>query len=253
MYYARCKRAYILFDWIKGVSIEEIERRYASANPYRGNISYGDIRWFADLTRFHLRSAYQIASLIFPGKLIDEQAVDTLLKQLEVGIPADSLDLLELPFSLSRPEANPRLLPHCARVCAKKRAAAHAAHTRHVLSHSYPFPHPFLERAGTAWHPRQDQRETPLKCQPGGVFLRRCRVSKHMGTEMVLKCEPALLERRCFRMSQTSQVRLLCFSQEGRLALLSMVTQKMREMHDSRVPFVQERSLFAFSHPQRRA
>jgi helicase len=93
-----------LFDWIRGVSIEEIERRYASTNPYFGNIGYGDVRKFADLTRFQLRSAHQIASLIFPGQFIDEKAIDTLLKQLEVGIPADSLDLLELPFSLSRGE-----------------------------------------------------------------------------------------------------------------------------------------------------
>jgi helicase len=93
-----------LFDWIRGVSIEEIERRYASTNPYSGNISYGDVRKFADLTRFQLRSAHQIASLIFPGQFLDEKAIDALLKQLEVGIPADSLDLLELPFSLSRGE-----------------------------------------------------------------------------------------------------------------------------------------------------
>ncbi len=103
-YFARCKRACILFDWIRGVSIEEIERRYASTNPYSGNIGYGDVRKFADLTRFQLRSAHQIVSLIFPGQFIDEKAIDTLLKQLEVGIPADSLDLLELPFSLSRGE-----------------------------------------------------------------------------------------------------------------------------------------------------
>ncbi len=103
-YFARCKRACILFDWTRGVSIEEIERRYASNNSFYGNIGYGDIRKFADLTRFQLRSAHQIASLIFPGQFIDEKAMDALLKQLEVGIPADSLDLLELPFSLSRGE-----------------------------------------------------------------------------------------------------------------------------------------------------
>jgi len=103
-YFARCKRACILFDWIRGVSIEEIERRYASTHPYFGNIGYGDVRKFADLTRFQLRSAHQIAALIFPGQFIDEKAIDALLKQLEVGIPADSLDLLELPFSLSRGE-----------------------------------------------------------------------------------------------------------------------------------------------------
>lgn len=104
VYYARCKRACILFDWVRGGSIDEIERCYASNNPFSGNISYGDIRRFADLTRFQLRSAHQIATLIFPGQFIDEKAIDALLKQLEIGIPADSLDLLELPFSLSRGE-----------------------------------------------------------------------------------------------------------------------------------------------------
>jgi hypothetical protein len=103
-YYARCKRASILFDWIQGVPVEEIERRYASSNPYYGNINYGDIIKFADLTRFQLRSAHKIASIIFPGEFIDGKSVDSLLKQLEVGIPADSLDLLELPFSLLRGE-----------------------------------------------------------------------------------------------------------------------------------------------------
>lgn len=104
VYFARCKRACILYDWVRGVPIEEIERRYASNNPYSGNISYGDVRKFADLTRFQLRSAHQIASIIFPGQFIDVKAIDDLLKQLEVGIPADSIDLLELPFSMTRGE-----------------------------------------------------------------------------------------------------------------------------------------------------
>jgi helicase len=104
VYYARCKRACILFDWVRGVPVEDIERRYASNNPYYGNISYGDIRRFADLTRFQLRSAHQIASLIFPGQALDEKALDSLLKQLEVGIPVECLSLLELPLRLSRGE-----------------------------------------------------------------------------------------------------------------------------------------------------
>jgi replicative superfamily II helicase len=102
-YYARCKRAAILWDWIHGVSIEEIEQRY-SATPYQGRIELGDVRKFADNTRFHLRSAHQIATVMFMGQGPDEEAVEVLLKRLEVGIPADALGLLELPLSLARGE-----------------------------------------------------------------------------------------------------------------------------------------------------
>ena len=104
VYYARCKRASILFDWIRGIRVEQIESKYASNNPFFGNISYGDIIKFADLTRFILLSGHRIASLIFPQQFIDEKSIDALLKQLEVGIPEDALKLIDLPFSLSRGE-----------------------------------------------------------------------------------------------------------------------------------------------------
>lgn len=104
VYYARCKKAAVLFDWINGVPTETIEETFKSRNPLFGNISYGDIRRFADLTRFQLRSAYKIASLTFPGRMIDENSMDDLLKQLEVGIPAGALKLLEIPVNMSREE-----------------------------------------------------------------------------------------------------------------------------------------------------
>lgn len=66
-YYARCKRAAILSDWVQGIPIESIEDRYTTT-AYRGEIGYGDIRQFADATRFHLRSAYQIISVMFLGE-----------------------------------------------------------------------------------------------------------------------------------------------------------------------------------------
>ncbi len=100
-YYARCKRAAILWDWINGESIETIERRY-STTPYQGKIGYGDVRKFADATRYHLRSAYQIASVKFIGQVPDEELMESLLKQLEVGIPHEALELLEIPISLER-------------------------------------------------------------------------------------------------------------------------------------------------------
>lgn len=104
VYYARCKKASVLFDWIRGVKVEVIETRYASNNLFFGNISYGDVVKFADLTRFILRSAHQITSIVFPGQFIDENEMDAILKQLEVGIPADALALLDIPIPLSRGE-----------------------------------------------------------------------------------------------------------------------------------------------------
>lgn len=38
------------------------------------------------------------------GQGPDEEAIESMLRQLEVGIPADALDLLSLPVSLSRGE-----------------------------------------------------------------------------------------------------------------------------------------------------
>lgn len=102
-YFARCKRACILADWIEGAPIEDIEQRY-TPNPYQGVIGHGDIRKFADTTRFHLRAAHQIVSLIYLGGNLDEAALEVMLKQLEVGIPAPALALLEVPVALSRRE-----------------------------------------------------------------------------------------------------------------------------------------------------
>jgi len=102
-YFARCKRASVLWDWIQGEQIEVIEQRY-SPNPYQGRIQHGDIRRFADVTRFHLRSAHQIASVLYVGQGPSEESIETLLRQLEVGIPVEVLGLLNIPLSLARGE-----------------------------------------------------------------------------------------------------------------------------------------------------
>lgn len=102
-FYARCKRAAVLFDWIAGVAIEDIEKIF-SYTPIAGAIYAGDIRRFADNARFHLRSAYQIAMVVSPGTLCSEIEFDVLMKQLEVGLPSDGVDLIESPFSLHRGE-----------------------------------------------------------------------------------------------------------------------------------------------------
>ena len=100
-YWARCKRVAILSDWISGVPVNEIEALY-TANPYQGKIGYGDIRKFADNTRFHLRSAYQIAAVLFAEYGALGEAIDVLIKQLEQGLPAEVLSLLDLPILLER-------------------------------------------------------------------------------------------------------------------------------------------------------
>jgi replicative superfamily II helicase len=102
-YYARCKRALILSDWISGVSIENIEQQY-TVNAFYYAVGYGHIRNIVDTTRFHLRAAHQIASVLFIDHGPDEASIETLLKQLEEGLPSEALALLEIPITLTRGE-----------------------------------------------------------------------------------------------------------------------------------------------------
>jgi replicative superfamily II helicase len=101
-YYARCKRATLLWDWVRGVPMERIEQNY-SVNAYNA-VGYGHVRSCADATRFHLRAASQIATVMFIDQGPTEESIETLLKQLEVGIPADALDLISIPVPLTRGE-----------------------------------------------------------------------------------------------------------------------------------------------------
>jgi len=100
-YIARCKRTCALSDWINGIAVEAIESAF-SINPVFAAFNYGDIRSIADTTRFHLRSARQIVSLLLATSPTFEEEIDTLLLQLEAGIPADTLDLLNLSIPLPR-------------------------------------------------------------------------------------------------------------------------------------------------------
>lgn len=101
VYYARCKRAAVLFDWINGTPIQMIEQQYTTTY-YSGRIDHGYIRSFADATRFYLRSVYQIADIILMGQGPRGDKIETLLKQLEVGIPANATGLLSTQLPLSR-------------------------------------------------------------------------------------------------------------------------------------------------------
>jgi replicative superfamily II helicase len=102
-FYARCKRAAILWDWISGKEIGLIEQQY-STTPFQGNVGYGDIKSIADTTRFYLRSAYQIANIMFMDEKLDEVSIEEILKRLESGLPAAALNLLDIDFVLERGE-----------------------------------------------------------------------------------------------------------------------------------------------------
>ncbi|WP_245503147.1 DEAD/DEAH box helicase [Rhizobium ruizarguesonis] len=91
-FWQRCKRASILFDWLEGIEVEEIERRY-SYTPFQGNVSYGDIIRVTDATRFHLRSAHQIFAAMFPEQPELLTQLAEMLDRLEFGLPAEALAL----------------------------------------------------------------------------------------------------------------------------------------------------------------
>lgn len=100
-YWARCKRAALLFDWIEGTPVDVLESNY-STTPYQGAVGYGDITRIADATRFHLRSAHQILSALFPDQPDLLEGLDEILQRLEFGLPADALPLAKLSVRLTR-------------------------------------------------------------------------------------------------------------------------------------------------------
>ncbi|MBS1722977.1 MAG: DEAD/DEAH box helicase [Armatimonadetes bacterium] len=101
VYWARCKRAAILGDWIDGVALASIEQKY-SPNPFQGTVNAGDIRSIADTTRLFLRPAAEVASLIHVDGQWDPEVTDDVLRRLEVGLPAIALDLTRLVPLLDR-------------------------------------------------------------------------------------------------------------------------------------------------------
>lgn len=97
----RCKRASILWDWVHGTTVEALERRYTTT-PFQGAINYGDIIRIVDGTRFHLRSAHQILTVLFPQNSEFLTELDEILTRLEFGLPIEALPLLKLPIPLTR-------------------------------------------------------------------------------------------------------------------------------------------------------
>jgi len=100
--YARFKRILILFDWIDGLPVEQIENKFTK-NFYQGDVGRGDIISLADLTRYYLRSAHEISIHVLENP-INENDVEIILRRLELGLPQDLMGLVELPFTLERGE-----------------------------------------------------------------------------------------------------------------------------------------------------
>jgi helicase len=97
----RCKRAAIIWDWLEGTPIDEIEKRFTT-NPFQGVIGYGDVMRVVEGTRFHLRSAHQILAALFPDNASFLGELDELLFRLEFGLPSCARALTELSISLTR-------------------------------------------------------------------------------------------------------------------------------------------------------
>ncbi|WAL81597.1 DEAD/DEAH box helicase [Pandoraea sp. XJJ-1] len=100
-FWARCKRAALLHDWIEGTPVDVLERHY-STTPFGGAIGYGNIIGIADATRFHLRSAHQILATLFPDQPDFLQGLDEILQRLEFGLPSDALPLTKVSVRLTR-------------------------------------------------------------------------------------------------------------------------------------------------------
>lgn len=100
-YYARCKRSLIINDWIAGEAINQIEQAYSSNLFVK--VGHGDVRGYADGSRFILESALRIAAIVL-GRAEDEDASTLLLKRLDLGLPAEATELSSINFQLSRGE-----------------------------------------------------------------------------------------------------------------------------------------------------
>ena len=99
-FWARCKRAALLWDWLEGTPIETLEKSY-TVNPFNV-VSYGDVIRIAETTRFHLRSAHQILSTLLTEHPDFLTSLDTILKRLEFGLPESAMVLTELRTPLTR-------------------------------------------------------------------------------------------------------------------------------------------------------
>ena len=97
----RSKRSLVLLDWIAGMGMTEIERRYSV--PFSA-VPAGTVRSFADTTRFHLQSAGDIARAVFDTRPFPDDEFKSLLETLERGLPIELLELTRKVPTLMREE-----------------------------------------------------------------------------------------------------------------------------------------------------
>ncbi|WP_261330852.1 hypothetical protein [Rhizobium leguminosarum] len=88
-------------DWIAGEPTNDIEARYSSNAFVR--VGHGDIRGYADGSRFLLESALRIAAIVLE-RAEDQEAVLRFLTRLDLGLPVGALPLSALGFPLTRGE-----------------------------------------------------------------------------------------------------------------------------------------------------
>lgn len=100
-FYARCKRALIVADWLDGLPVGDIEDRY-SGNVFV-RVGHGDIRGYADGSRFLFESIVRISAIVLE-RADDPDEVAALLKRLDLGVPAAVLPLTGIPLPLTRGE-----------------------------------------------------------------------------------------------------------------------------------------------------
>ncbi len=99
----RAKRASAAVLWVTGMPIEEIEQ-YLNQHMYNRSGLAGTVRSVADRTRDLLPAVAAVVRSLDPAQAVDTLVARTMLR-LELGIPADLVDLAEvLTTFLTRPQ-----------------------------------------------------------------------------------------------------------------------------------------------------
>ncbi len=97
---ARCKRLMLLHEWISGCPMARIEQEFTL--DHRAAVRAGNIRGVANLARYLLAGAFEIALALSPDYAPARQGFRELQGRLEAGLPAEALGLLRLPARLDR-------------------------------------------------------------------------------------------------------------------------------------------------------
>jgi len=97
----RAKRALIVLSYANGVPIERIEADFTTNRVFFA-VTAGDIASTVDNTRFRLHTIYEIVSVAYPAFAPEPDDMQRLLLRIELGIPADTLDLIHSPVPLNR-------------------------------------------------------------------------------------------------------------------------------------------------------